>query len=71
MSGIYWCLQAMDIMGKLNKMDVDEIANYVKRCQQSNGGFASAEQHDAHLLHTLSAIQVNLCLLFLNCYRSK
>ncbi|VDO14053.1 unnamed protein product [Brugia timori] len=64
MSGIYWCLQAMDIMNRLTKMDTNEIANYVKRCQQPNGGFAPAEEHDAHLLHTLSAVQVNLCLLF-------
>lgn len=64
MSGVYWCLQALDIMGKLNEVDVNEIAIYVKRCQRPNGGFAPVDQHDAHLLHTLSAVQVSLCLLF-------
>lgn len=63
-SGIYWCLQAMDIMDKLNEIDSNEIVSYVKQRQQPNGGFASAEQHDDHLLHTLSAVQVNLHLLF-------
>uniref|UniRef100_A0A1I8E905 Geranylgeranyl transferase type-2 subunit beta n=1 Tax=Wuchereria bancrofti TaxID=6293 RepID=A0A1I8E905_WUCBA len=62
MSGVYWCLQAMDIMNRLNKMDTNEIANYVKRCQQPNGGFAPAEEHDAHLLHTLSAVQIMVML---------
>uniref|UniRef100_A0A915Q7S6 Geranylgeranyl transferase type-2 subunit beta n=1 Tax=Setaria digitata TaxID=48799 RepID=A0A915Q7S6_9BILA len=62
LSGIYWCLQAMDLMGKLNEMDVNEIAVYVKQCQQPCGGFAPAEQHDAHLLHTLSAVQIMIML---------
>ncbi|CAG9535254.1 unnamed protein product [Cercopithifilaria johnstoni] len=61
-SGIYWCLQAMDIMDCLHEMDVNEIAVYVKRRQQPNGGFAPAEQHDDHLLHTLSAVQIMIML---------
>lgn len=66
-SGIYWCLQAMDIMNNSHAVDTNDIAGYVKQCQQPNGGFAPAEQHDDHLLHTLSAVQVNLCLfIFLN-----
>ncbi|MCP9263093.1 Geranylgeranyl transferase type-2 subunit beta [Dirofilaria immitis] len=62
MSGIYWCLQAMDLMGKLDEVDINEIAVYVKQCQQPSGGFACAEQHDAHLLQTLSAIQIMIML---------
>lgn len=66
MSGIYWCLEAMDVMEKLDTMDLNEVADYVKRCQLPNGGFACAENHDAHLLHTLSAVQVYL-LHFSSC----
>ncbi|KAL3990338.1 Geranylgeranyl transferase type-2 subunit beta [Acanthocheilonema viteae] len=62
MSGIYWCLQAMDIMDKLREMNANEIAIYVKQHQQPNGGFAPAEQHDDHLLHTLSAVQIMIML---------
>lgn len=60
MSGIYWCLNAMDIMGGLSQMDTVAIVDYVKDCQQQNGGFAPAIGHDAHLLHTLSAVQVGV-----------
>uniref|UniRef100_A0A915C8M2 Geranylgeranyl transferase type-2 subunit beta n=1 Tax=Parascaris univalens TaxID=6257 RepID=A0A915C8M2_PARUN len=62
MSGIYWCLNAMDIMGRLSQMDIVAIVNYVKGCQQQNGGFAPAIGHDAHLLHTLSAVQILIML---------
>lgn len=60
MSGIYWCLEAMDLMGHLDKINTEEVAAYVKHCQQPNSGFAPAEQHDVHLLHTLSAVQVSI-----------
>ena len=34
------------------------LAWQVLRCQHSCGGFGGSERHDAHLLYTLSAIQV-------------
>ncbi|VDK43513.1 unnamed protein product [Anisakis simplex] len=67
MSGMYWCLTAMDIMGKLSELDdLNAIVDYIKKCQQPNGGFASAVSHDAHLLHTLSAVQILVMLNRLN-----
>jgi len=57
-SGIYWGLGAMDLMGALNEMNQQEIVEYILSCQQSNGGFGGNADHDAHLLYTLSAIQV-------------
>ena len=30
----------------------------VLKCQHSSGGFGGSERHDAHLLYTLSALQV-------------
>ncbi|KAF8383374.1 ggtb-1 [Pristionchus pacificus] len=57
-SGIYWCVAAMDLLGKLSDMDGESIVSYVLSMQRENGGFAPAENHDAHLLHTLCAIQI-------------
>ncbi|GMR31975.1 hypothetical protein PMAYCL1PPCAC_02170, partial [Pristionchus mayeri] len=57
-SGIFWCVSAMDLLGKLSMMDGEAIVSYVLSMQRDNGGFAPAENHDAHLLHTLSAIQI-------------
>lgn len=64
LSGVYWCLAAMDVMHKLDDMDKERIANFVIKCQQPNGGFAPALEHDPHLLHTLSAIQASLIATF-------
>jgi len=61
MSGIYWGTTALDIMGQLDRLDRKYIVEFVKRCQcPTTGGFAPCEGHDAHLLYTLSAIQI-LC----------
>lgn len=61
LGGIYWCLNAMDLMNKLEGVNCDEIVQHVKTCQQDSGGFSPAEKHDAELLYTCSAIQVFLC----------
>ena len=60
MSGIYWGLTAMALMNELDKMDRDEVIEFVKSCQHECGGFSAAVDHDPHLLYTLSAIQVCL-----------
>ena len=38
MSGAYWGLTAMDLMGHLSDMD-DSIVNWVKQCQHESGKF--------------------------------
>ncbi len=58
MGGIYWCLTAMALMDKLDMMNKDEILKFVVSCQHECGGFGASVDHDPHLLHTLSAIQV-------------
>ena len=60
MSGVYWCLTAMDLVGQLERMNKDQVLAFVKECQKPSGGFSPAPEHDAHLLYTLSAIQVNV-----------
>ncbi|KJH50091.1 prenyltransferase and squalene oxidase repeat-containing domain protein [Dictyocaulus viviparus] len=61
LSGIYWCVAAVFIQNEQNAFNRDEIIQYIRECQLSDGGFAPAACHDSHLLHTLSAIQVFLC----------
>uniref|UniRef100_A0A915JT20 Geranylgeranyl transferase type II subunit beta n=1 Tax=Romanomermis culicivorax TaxID=13658 RepID=A0A915JT20_ROMCU len=66
MSGVYWGLTAMDLMGKLDEMNKKDILDFVLTCQCPNGGFAASQNHDAHLLHTLSAIQILILINSLN-----
>ena len=59
MSGVYWCITAMDLMGKLDQMDKNKVLKFVVDCFDENcGGFRPAENHDAHMLYTLSAVQI-------------
>ncbi|XP_015916736.2 geranylgeranyl transferase type-2 subunit beta isoform X2 [Parasteatoda tepidariorum] len=57
-SGIYWGLTALDLMGKLENLDKNEVLDFLKECQQECGGFSSSIGHDPHILYTLSAIQI-------------
>lgn len=59
-SGIYWGLTAMDLLGQLHRMNKTEILDYVKSCYHPSGGFSPAINHNPHLLYTLSAIQVDI-----------
>ncbi|TRY84156.1 hypothetical protein DNTS_026052 [Danionella cerebrum] len=58
MSGIYWGLTVMDLMGQLSRMNRDEIIEFIKSCQHDCGGIGASIGHDPHLLYTLSAVQI-------------
>uniref|UniRef100_A0AAR2LXH8 Geranylgeranyl transferase type-2 subunit beta n=1 Tax=Pygocentrus nattereri TaxID=42514 RepID=A0AAR2LXH8_PYGNA len=58
MSGIYWGLTVMDLMGQLHRMNREEIIDFIKSCQHDCGGFSASIGHDPHLLYTLSAVQI-------------
>lgn len=58
MSGIYWGITAMSIMKRLELMNKMAILEFVDSCLQPCGGFSASVNHDAHLLYTLSAIQI-------------
>lgn len=58
MSGVYWAVMAMDLLGCLDKMEKDNIVKFVMSCQHPNGGFGGNVSHDPHLLYTLSAVQI-------------
>ncbi|KNC76590.1 hypothetical protein SARC_10918 [Sphaeroforma arctica JP610] len=63
LNGIYWSLTALDMCHKLDEsVDVDEVFAFVMACQHPSGGFGAAEGHDAHILFSLSAIQILLII---------
>ncbi|XP_070297332.1 geranylgeranyl transferase type-2 subunit beta isoform X1 [Salvelinus sp. IW2-2015] len=58
MSGIYWGLTVMDLMGQLTRMNQQEISDFIKSCQHDCGGISASIGHDPHVLYTLSAVQI-------------
>ncbi|XP_060088021.1 geranylgeranyl transferase type-2 subunit beta isoform X2 [Heteronotia binoei] len=58
MSGVYWGLTVMDLMGQLHRMNKEEILAFIKSCQHECGGISASIGHDPHLLYTLSAVQI-------------
>ncbi|KAF9812991.1 hypothetical protein SFRURICE_015611 [Spodoptera frugiperda] len=59
MSGIYWSLTAMELMGASDRMPKDDIISFISTCQnKESGGISACFPHDPHILYTLSAIQV-------------
>lgn len=64
MSGMYWGVTALDLLDNVDKIDQDEIVEYITRCQcPVSGGISPCEGHDPHILYTLSAVQVRFISL--------
>lgn len=59
MNGVYWGLAALSLMHARDALDRDELISFVSSCySERDGAFGSYPGHDAHMLSTLSAIQV-------------
>ena len=61
MSGVYWGLTAMSTLGKDLMVDMRgaEVVEWVLSCYKpESGGFGGNVAHDAHILYTLSALQI-------------
>ncbi|KAG5177894.1 putative rab geranylgeranyl transferase type II beta subunit, partial [Tribonema minus] len=62
MSGVYWGLMGLALMGRDVKEEMGgggALADWVMRCYcPAEGGFGGGEGHDPHILYTLSALQV-------------
>ncbi|TQD90669.1 hypothetical protein C1H46_023816 [Malus baccata] len=58
MNGEYWCLTILDLLGKLQAVDVDEVVSWVLHCQHDSSGFEGNIGHEPHVQYTLSAVQV-------------
>jgi geranylgeranyl transferase type-2 subunit beta len=69
MSALYWAVTALHLL--VNSLDDALMQVHLSRkillgwiwtCYQSEGGFGGSPGHDAHLLHTLSAVQLLILL---------
>lgn len=58
MSGVYWGACALHLLSQLDQLQREQIVSFVLSCQRGNGGFAGNLGHDAHILYTLSAVQI-------------
>lgn len=59
MNGVYWGLCALELMQAGDALNRDELVDFVLSCyDEKTGGFGAYPQHDAHILSTLSAIQI-------------
>ena len=56
MSGIYWGVMAMALLGREEEMDRAFVLDWILKCRASNGGFCGNVGHDPHLLYTCHAI---------------
>ncbi|KXS12875.1 terpenoid cyclases/Protein prenyltransferase [Gonapodya prolifera JEL478] len=58
LSGVYWGLTALAIMGRKDELDREQVIEFVVGCQHRSGGFGGSREHDPHMLYTLSALQI-------------
>lgn len=58
LNGVYWGLTALHLLGHPDALPRDETIDFVLACQHDNGGFGAAPGHDAHMLYTVSAVQI-------------
>ena len=58
LSGVYWGVTALHLLGKESLLDKEQIISWVLSCQRDDGGFGGSERHASHMLYTYSAIQV-------------
>ena len=58
LNGVYWGLTALHLLGHPDALPRNETVEFVLSCQHENGGFGAAPGHDAHMLYTVSAVQI-------------
>ncbi|KIH90905.1 geranylgeranyl transferase type-2 subunit beta [Sporothrix brasiliensis 5110] len=58
LNGLYWGLASLFFMKRPDALPREETIAFVLSCQCENGGFAAAPGHDAHMLYTVSAVQI-------------
>lgn len=51
MSGIYWGISALSVINELDKMNKEEIIDFVLKCENEDGGFGSSIGFDSHILY--------------------
>ncbi|KAE8152578.1 terpenoid cyclases/protein prenyltransferase alpha-alpha toroid [Aspergillus avenaceus] len=62
LNGVYWGLTALHLLGSPQTLPREDTINFVLSCQRDSGGFGAAPGHDAHMLYTVSAVQILVML---------
>ncbi|KAI1485461.1 terpenoid cyclases/protein prenyltransferase alpha-alpha toroid [Biscogniauxia mediterranea] len=58
LNGLYWGLTSLYLLRHPDALPRDQTIDFVLSCQHANGGFGAAPGHDAHMLYTVSAVQI-------------
>ena len=58
LNGVYWGLTALHLLGHPEALPRHATIDFVLSCQHEVGGFGAAPGHDAHMLYTVSAVQI-------------
>ena len=58
MSGAYWCIGSLKLLGKLTDERRAEMIEFIKACQHICGGFGGNVGHDPHITSSLYALLV-------------
>jgi geranylgeranyl transferase type-2 subunit beta len=58
LNGLYWALTALHLLGHPDALPRNGILDFVFSCLHESGGFGAAPGHDAHMLYTVSAVQI-------------
>lgn len=58
LNGLYWGLTALHLLGHPHALPRAGILDFVFSCLHPDGGFGAAPGHDAHMLYTVSAVQI-------------
>ncbi|KAI5465953.1 terpenoid cyclases/protein prenyltransferase alpha-alpha toroid [Mariannaea sp. PMI_226] len=58
LNGLYWGLTALHLLRHPDALPRQEVIDFVLSCQHESGGFGAAPGHDAHMLSTVSAVQI-------------
>ncbi|OTA69626.1 prenyltransferase and squalene oxidase [Hypoxylon sp. EC38] len=62
LNGLYWGLAALHLLQHPDALPRDKAIDFVLSCQHDSGGFGAAPGHDAHMLYTVSAVQIFVLL---------
>ncbi|KAF2395928.1 geranylgeranyl transferas-like protein type II beta subunit [Trichodelitschia bisporula] len=58
LNGLYWGLTALHLLGKPDALPRAEVLDFVLSCLHESGGMGAAPGHDAHMLYTVSGVQI-------------
>lgn len=62
LNGIYWGLTALHLLGHPDALPRDDVLDFTLSCLHADGedagGFGAAPGHDAHMLYTVSGVQI-------------